>query len=291
MSRSQAASVLLAGRVDIGGVRLHHVDGGQGQPLLFIHGITATHRYWWQNLLHFAKHRRVIALDLPGYGRSDKPDADYSIPFFVEHVAAFLKQKKISQVDLVGNSLGGLVSMMFAIEHPERVRNLVLVDPAGVTRFPQRLFSAALVGMGGAASLVPSKLRRPPRVPRVFIARLFAMVFPERPDLAEKYVRSYERAMLTDEYPLLFRAAFRTAQGIMAHKLNAHLPRLKQRTLINWGARDYLLPVSAAPRLRAQLPTSELLIYTRSGHCPMVDEAERWNADVEAFLDGKRVGH
>jgi non-heme chloroperoxidase len=61
-------------------------------------------------------------------------------------------------------------------------------------------------------------------------------------------------------------------------------------TLIFWGARDYLLPVTAARGLRRAIPGSRLLIYSQSGHCPMVDQAERWNRDVEAFLDGKVVG-
>jgi pimeloyl-ACP methyl ester carboxylesterase len=61
-------------------------------------------------------------------------------------------------------------------------------------------------------------------------------------------------------------------------------------TLIVWGARDWVLPVTAARPLRQRIPGARLLIYSQSGHCPMVDQPERWNRDVEAFLDGKNVG-
>jgi pimeloyl-ACP methyl ester carboxylesterase len=119
---------------------------------------------------------------------------------------------------------------------------------------------------------------------------LFRVVFPTRPDLVERYVRSYQRAIASDDYPLHLRSAVRAARGVLRAPLLDKVRQIAAPTLIVWGAQDWLLPVAAARRLRRTLPGARLLIYRESGHCPMVDQAERWNRDVEAFLDGKPVG-
>ena len=122
------------------------------------------------------------------------------------------------------------------------------------------------------------------------ISALFNAVFPTRPDLAARYVRSYNRAIASDEYPLHLRAAFRSVWGVLRSPMHRRARHIGAPTLIFWGARDYLLPVTAARGLRKTIPHSRLLIYKDSGHCPMVDQPDRWNRDVEAFLDGHLVG-
>jgi pimeloyl-ACP methyl ester carboxylesterase len=266
---------------------LHHVDSGGGEPLLLIHGVTATHRYWLQNIPHLAQRRRVLAVDLPGFGRSHKPDASYSISWFVDELARFLDEKGVERAHLCGNSLGGLIAMAFALQHPRRVDKLILVDPAGVTRLPLWLGRVVMrLVEGGAGSLG----RRMPRVPSPVTQALFRAVFPTRPDLAARYIRSYEKAIASDEYPLHLRSAFRAVRGVLGSPMRKRAREIGAPTLIFWGARDYLLPVTAARALRQSIPHSRLVIYSQSGHCPMVDQPDRWNRDVEAFLDGYDVG-
>jgi pimeloyl-ACP methyl ester carboxylesterase len=267
---------------------LHHVEAGppDGEAVLLVHGLTATHRYWSGNLPHLARRRRVLALDLPGFGRSPKPDAPYTIPWFVDALARFLDDKGVTRASIVGNSLGGHIAMAFALTHPARVHKLVLVDPAGVTRFPLWLLR---VGMWMVAN-APQGPAIVPRVPRAAFQALFRAVFPTRPDLAAHYVRAYERAVSSAEYPLHLRSAFRAARGVIQSPMRELVRQIAAPTLIVWGGRDYLLPVTAARDLRRAIPASRLLIYRESGHCPMVDQAERWNRDVEAFLDGDLVG-
>jgi pimeloyl-ACP methyl ester carboxylesterase len=256
--------------------------------VVLLHGLTATHRYWKQNVAALAERRRVIALDLPGFGRSHKPDADYSIPFFVAALERFLDERGVERATLIGNSMGGQIAMAAAVAAPERVARLVLVDPAGVTTLPLWLVRVASWATWTAAGVLPAT---PPRVPRPFVRALFAAVFPGRPDLAARYVAAYARAIASPEYPLHLRATVRAARGVLAMPMHRHAPRLRAPTLIMWGAQDWLLPARAARRLQRLIPHAQVLIYRESGHCPMVDQPERWNRDVIAFLDGERVGH
>jgi pimeloyl-ACP methyl ester carboxylesterase len=254
---------------------------------VLLHGLTATHRYWKQNIDALAATRRVIAVDLPGFGRSPKPDADYSIPWLVRALVHFLDGLGLARVSLVGNSMGGHLAMATALAHPERVDKLVLVDPAGVTALPLWLLRVASWLAVSAAGMVSVD---PPRVPRPFVQALFAAVFPTRPDLAARYVKAYARAIASPEYPLHLRAAVRAARGVTAMPLHDKLAALRRPTLIIWGAKDLLLPARAARRLQRLIDGSQLLIYRESGHCPMVDQPERFNRDVLAFLDGETVG-
>jgi pimeloyl-ACP methyl ester carboxylesterase len=249
--------------------------------------LTATHRYWRQNLDALAERRRVIALDLPGFGRSPKPDVDYSIDYFVRELMRFLDDKGVARAALIGNSMGGHIAMAAALQHPARVDKLVLVDPAGVTALPLWLLRVGSWLALAAAGLVE---RAPPRVPRPLVWALFAAVFPTRPDLAARYGRSYARAIASPEYPLHLRATVRAARGVTLRPMHGRLHALTQPTLIVWGARDLLLPARAARPLQRLIPHAQLLVYRESGHCPMVDQPARWNRDVLRFLDGEKLG-
>jgi pimeloyl-ACP methyl ester carboxylesterase len=256
---------------------------------VLVHGITATHRYFRDNVEPLSRRWRVIAVDLPGFGRSQKPDASYSIDWFVDELSAFLDGKELERVHLAGNSMGGHIAMRFALRHPRRVDRLVLVAPSGVGLMPLKPLHLLLGG-------IEFPFRKSGVVPRVpipvpAIGLLFhRLVFPNRPDLAERYTRAYARAVASPELPLHLRAAFRAMREILKSPLRDRAREIAAPTLIVWGARDGLLPVTAARGLRKRIPHARLLIYKHSGHCPMVDQAERWNRDVARFLDGELVG-
>ena len=118
-------------RLSLEGHEIAYWDEGEGVPLFFIHGLTASKESWTPNLAQFTGRYRVIALDLPGFGHSAKPPIDYSIALYGGVVSAFLANLGIERPHFIGNSMGGHISMLYALDRPTEVRSLVLVDAAG----------------------------------------------------------------------------------------------------------------------------------------------------------------
>lgn len=129
--------------VEVGGHRIHYYVGGEGPPLVVVHGVASRAADGALIYRGLMRGRRVYALDLLGYGDSDKPrDASYSVRMQAEVVRGFMDALQLRSADMIGVSLGGWISLRFASEHPERVRRLVLVSSAGLG-FPTTLTETA----------------------------------------------------------------------------------------------------------------------------------------------------
>lgn len=121
--------------IRVGDINTHYVVGGEGPPLVLVHGGGATGGWgeWGSLLERLAGHFRVYAPDLAGYGRSDKPRANYTTRFFTGFFDAYMEAMALGRASLIGHSLGGGVSLAYALNHPERVEKLVLVDSSGLS--------------------------------------------------------------------------------------------------------------------------------------------------------------
>lgn len=120
--------------VKVGEINTRYWVLGRGSPLLLIHGLGASCEYWRYNVRALSQAFRVYAFDLPGFGRSDKRIEDLSLDLAGEFVAAFLNAQGVDRASLVGNSLGGAVSLQFAVQYPHRLEKLVLVSSGGLGR-------------------------------------------------------------------------------------------------------------------------------------------------------------
>lgn len=282
------------------GCGIHHVELGQGPPVVLLHGLAGSHRWFGPVLSPLAERFRVLALDLPGHGRSDKPDAPYSIPWLTGKVLRFLDAKGIERASLVGNSLGGQVALAIAAGQPARVERLVLAAPAGLTAWPPVLMGIArlLDATGATGSSWPAVV---PRVPEAMLQLAFRAVFPppprkgalrsgHKPRLADRFTQGMVRAMASPDYPAAARATLRALRGSVGHPLGSAAASVRAPTLIIWGERDYILPVEGARLLRRSIRGAELLVYPDSGHCPMLDAPERFAREVTRFLEGSSTG-
>jgi pimeloyl-ACP methyl ester carboxylesterase len=111
------------------GETIRYLDTGTGDPaIVFVHGWCCNHTYWRDQIPVFAKNHRVIAVDLPGHGESDKPDRDYTTANFVDVVASLIDQLGLDKPIVAGHSMGGSIAMNFARQHPDLTRGVVLVD-------------------------------------------------------------------------------------------------------------------------------------------------------------------
>src|SRR5256886_4259991 len=136
-----------SGFVDMGSLRVHHMHGGRGSAVVFVHGLGSSgYMEWRQNLEATAARHRVFAPDLPGYGRTDKPRVRYSIPYFARFIRRYIEDRGLRSAVLVGTSLGGRIALEGALEQPRLLRKLVLVNTLGLGR-PQVRMSQMAYGL------------------------------------------------------------------------------------------------------------------------------------------------
>jgi 4,5:9,10-diseco-3-hydroxy-5,9,17-trioxoandrosta-1(10),2-diene-4-oate hydrolase len=271
--------------VDVGTVRTRYWTlGDEGPPLVLIHGIGASVESWAETIHALAETHRVYALDLVGFGHSDKPSAPYTLSFLAQFVADFMESQDIRRASVIGHSLGGGVALKLALEHAEKVDKLVLVSSAGLGREGHVFFKL------GSLPLVGEVLTRPSRERTAqFLEEMF-----------------YDPEMVTDElvdlnYDLMCRpgaqkaylAALRSiatvfgARKTVIRSIVDNLDEVTAPTLVVWGEQDAMLPVSHAHVAAEAIPDARLHVFQGCGHCAPMEKAEAFNALVSDFLNGE----
>jgi pimeloyl-ACP methyl ester carboxylesterase len=271
--------------LEVAGLAAHVRDEGprdDPMPVVLLHGTSASLHTWdgWVEAL--APGRRVVRVDLPGFGLTGPaPDGDYRIERYVEFVTALLDALGIECGVLAGNSFGGWVAWETALAHPARVAALVLVDAAG---YPLQSES---VPIGFRIAQVPL-LNRLMQVtlPRGVVESSLRNTYgdPSRvsPELVDRY------------YELTLRAGNRTAlaQRFAAGRHSGQTERLGELqtpALIVWGGRDRLIPPGYAERFHRDIPGSRLVVFPELGHVPHEEDPAATVAAVRSFLDGIEV--
>ncbi|MFH1151150.1 MAG: alpha/beta hydrolase [Actinomycetota bacterium] len=266
---------------EIDGCDICYVDEGEGPALLLVHGLGGSMTNWTPTIEHFSNTHRVVALDLPGHGRSSIPDGDAGVELFARTVRGLLSRLGIEKVSIAGNSMGGLLSMYLALEHPEMIENLVLVDSAGGHRFPRAL--------GLALRRLPARwLRR--------MVLFFVAVVPRyRPlyRMAGVYsLNEYTRVLLdeatgtarrpdVDRYMDWYVSCARMVMGVC---YAGRCGEITRPTLLVWGQKDMGVPLKIGQSLNVLINGSYLVAIARAAHVPQLDQPELFNAAVERFL-------
>jgi len=264
------------------GHSVRYLSAGSGPAIVLIHGITSSADTWAAAMRGLARDHTVIAPDLLGHGASAKPRGDYSLGAYASGVRDLLAALGHDHVTVVGHSLGGGVAMQFAYQFPERTQRLVLVSSGGLGREVNLLLRAA--ALPGAELVLPFLV--PGWLDRVVGGAGWAgarLGLRLRQDLAEM-VRGF--LSLNDaEARAAFLHTLRAVidpggQRVSGHDrlyLTANLP-----TLLLWGERDPIIPVSHAHAAHAAMPGSRLEVFATSGHFPHMDDTFRF---VEAMRD------
>jgi pimeloyl-ACP methyl ester carboxylesterase len=264
-------------RVAADGIELAIEEAGSGTPpLVLLHGLGGGRWAWDANVPGLSATRRVVAVDLPGHGESDKPPIDYRMPTFAKHVSALVGTLALGPAVLVGNSMGGLVALETALLAPERVAALVLANAAGATRFPIERLPVDPRRFAG----VPITIKPPDRVVESYIRFLF--VDPSAWGIAHSLAKSKE-AIARDDYPAHANAFVRSAIGTFESDAAKRLEAVRCPTLVIWGDGDRLLP-KESPEVFARIPGARLERLPGVGHVPQMEAPERFNALVGEFV-------
>lgn len=254
--------------IRINDVTFRVVTDGEGEPVLLLHGWGASHKIWRRVWEAFARRFRVIAPDWPGFGASSKPDSPYTMEWFADLLGALMDVYRIDSAHVIGHSMGGCISTIFALRHPERVRKLVLVNAVvqGATAFPLRTKLLALPGIRRIAWWLCSL-----RSFRRYVARDFTYACP-LPD-----------EIIDDLACGTFASLLRTIVSMRKCDLAVRLAELKTPTQVVNTDRDATLLPAQLEHQRA-IPKARIDIIPETGHCPMIERPDEFARIVLSFL-------
>ena len=267
----------------IHGRPINLIDLGEGPAILFVHGLSGCWANWLEQMAVFASSHRVLAVDLPGFGHSPGHAGDSSMPGYARLLAELLSELRIDTATVVGNSMGGLIAAELAASSPERVGHLVLVSPAGLSTYANRLTSHGLplvrrlermlaLGASWAAANSDAITRRP-RMRELALKGVVA--HPGR--LSAALAAEQVRGAGTDGF-------LSALESVVEYDLRGRLPLIACPTLIVWGEKDRLIPVRDAQLFAELIPGSRKVLYPDTGHVSMLERPEEFNALLADFL-------
>ncbi|OBK50679.1 alpha/beta fold hydrolase [Mycobacterium kubicae] len=260
---------------------------GSGPAILLIHGIGDNSTTWSGIQAKLAQRFTVIAPDLLGHGKSDKPRADYSVAAYANGMRDLLSVLDIERVTIVGHSLGGGVAMQFAYQFPHLVERLILVGAGGVTKDVNVVFRLASLPMGSEALAL---LRLPLVLPAVQLAGRLAGQAIGSTSLGRD-LPNVLRILDDLPEPTASAAFSRTLRAVVDWR--GQIVTMLDRCYLTeaipvqiiWGRQDVVVPVQHAYMAHAAMPDSRLEIFERSGHFPFHDDPARFIDVVQRFID------
>jgi pimeloyl-ACP methyl ester carboxylesterase len=269
--------------VEIDGARINYVEVGDPDPsgpeLVFVHGLAGCWQNWLEQLPHFGRSYRVVAMDLPGFGQSPMPPWEISIRNYGKLVHAFCEALELDPLAIVGNSMGGFVAAEAVITEPERFRRLVLVSAAGISHAHMRREPAEALARVAAAA-TPLVLR-------------YQDIALQRPTLRRRAFRHVFHRPLEIRSELLweqFHGAMdapgflNAIGGLVGYDILDRLEEVEIPTLIVWGRDDLIVPPSDALGFARRLRNSRIEVFDRCGHVPQLERPVRFNRLLEGFL-------
>jgi len=256
---------------------------GAEPALVFVHGLSGSWPNWLEQLAAFSGERRVVAMDLPGFGHSPGHAGEVSMPGYAHILQRLLGELGLDRVVLVGNSMGGLISAELAAGAPALVERLVLVSPAGLSTYENRLVARSMPAIRRLQQLLAlgamwtashsDAIAGRKRARRLVLEGVVA--HPERipgPLAAEQL-----RGAGTDGF-------LSALEAIVEYDLEPRLELIRCPALVVWGTKDRLVTVRDAPRFTAAIPNASEVVYEDTGHMAMLERPAEFNELLAWFI-------
>lgn len=250
------------------GVRLFVETTGSGPPLLFLHGLGSSALDWRAVTPAFGD-RQVIVCDVRGHGRSEKPGGAYGVPLFARDVAALLDHLGLAHVDVVGLSMGGMIGLQLALDRPDLVQRLVVLNSG-----PEVVPRGAAQWLQIVVRFVVTLLFGPRRLAPMVAKKLFP--HPHQQALRDEV---QQRIAANDPWAYL-----RASWALLGWSVLRQLPSLQLPVLVVSGDRDYT-PIEQKRAWMSQLANARLEVIADSGHATPGDQPDALTRVLRAFLD------
>jgi 3-oxoadipate enol-lactonase len=253
---------------DNDGCQLHYEDYGHGTPVLLIHGLGSSTLDWEFQIPVLSAHYRVLALDVRGHGRSDKPRGRYRIVDFADDVAALIEHLQLPPVHLVGISMGGMIGFQLGVDQPHLLRSLTIVNSAPQVKARNLRERLEIAKRWLLARLLPLE---------TLAKALGKLLFP-RPEQAELRQKVEQRWPRNDK-----RAYLASLDAIIGWGVRERLQRITCPTLVISADHDYT-PVESKQAYVTELPDARLQVIDNSRHATPLDQPQRFNTVLLDFL-------
>ncbi len=252
------------------GTRYVYLEGGQGEPLMLLHGFGANKDNFTRMAAFLTPKYRVIIPDHIGFGESaHPPEADYSPTAQAERIHMLAKALGLNNLDVCGSSMGGQIALTYAARYPGEVKSLWLLAPAGIWSAPPSELRTTFDKTGENPLLVRNEAD---------FDRLFELVMSDPPFVPRPILN-----VLAQERIQNFALEQRIFEQIVADSVEQRISGLATPSLIVWGDRDRLIHVETANLLHPLLPNSEVIIMHEIGHAPMIERPRRTADDYLRF--------
>ncbi len=255
------------------GYEVHYLEAGSGAPVVFVHGsgpgVNAYSNFFPNYRVIAAAGFRSVLPDMVGFGWSSKPTGiDYTLELFVPTLREFLDRLEIERCVLIGNSLGGAISMKFAIDHPARVEKLIVMGPGGIES------RETYFKMPGIQKMVSQFVGT--GFDREGLKRFLALLAYDPKFITDELVEQRFNVLQTQPKDVLSRMSITD--------LTPELVKLRCPLLGFWGVEDQFCPASGYEKILRAVPDSRFIMYSRCGHWAMIERADDFNRHVIEFL-------
>ena len=262
--------------IEIEGMNVHYQRLGKGHPFVLVHGFSGHTWNWRAWMKHLSNDFELIVMDLPGFGLTGPhPKGDYSTEMSIRFLDEFLTKIGVDTFHLAGNSMGGSISWAYTLAHPAKVKKLILIDAGGYPKESKKTIAGFKILQYPIFHPLITKI-----TPRSIIKKSLSGTYVDQSFATEKEVDLY--------MDMIRRAGNRQVlidrMKIPRKNKSASIKNINNPTLILWGDKDIIIPVSNAHKFHKDIPHSKLIIYENVGHLPMDEVGEQSANDVRLFL-------
>ena len=249
--------------IDVDGVTWPYLEGGNpsGDVMLLVHGFGGDKDNWPLYARQLRRNYRILAPDLPGFGDNAKnPDIDYRIAAQAKRLDAFMGALGIERFHIAGNSMGGFIALRYALDYPDKLNSLTLLNNAGVSSVTKS--EVEIAADRGENVLVVGSVEE--------FAQLLDFV-TEKPVPFPKIMLDHVGNKLVEQRNFLDTIFWSLHDDMHNHPLDDRLHEISMPTLIIWGDHDRVLDVSCTQLMKARIPTNECVVFEGVGHVPMLE--------------------
>lgn len=264
--------------ININGTDIHYCDQGQGPVIVALHGFVDSLHTWDGWVKAIGSHYRIIRMDIPGFGLTG-PSSNglYSKKVFVEFVDKFITALDVDKFIIAGNSLGGAIAWNYALQFPEKVEKMVLIDPAGYPmEIPWPLKLTAMPIIKNIAAMI---------TPRFIYAMSLKKVLGDPKKVTDEMIdRHYELNLRPGNRKALLNIMEILKKHTTDPSFSKTITGISVPTMLLWGQKDSWIPVSHVSLWQRDLPDIRVIVYDGVGHIPQVEIPARSANDVHQWL-------